>query len=87
MKASTSDVLKFLSKGLKVIDKSTGVELTEDIINQSIGVSDGMIDIGWWLYKTQWYLITYDYYFHIRDIYYLNDYSSLYHRLFVIYTF
>lgn len=46
MKASASDVLKFLSKGLKVIDKSTGVELTEDIINQSIGVSDGMIDIG-----------------------------------------
>jgi len=46
MTASPSDILKYINKGFKVIDKSTGSELTESFINSTIGVSDGIIDVS-----------------------------------------
>lgn len=39
-----SDVLKFIhKKGFTVIDMMTNEPLTEDIVNQNIGVSEGII--------------------------------------------
>ena len=44
--ASSSEVLKFINKGFIVIDRMTGQQLTESNVTSSIGVSDGLIDIG-----------------------------------------
>lgn len=45
MTASPSDILKFIDKGFKVFDITTKTELTADIVNSSIGVSDGLISM------------------------------------------
>lgn len=39
--ASDTDILKYLAKGLKVIDKQTGEVITESMITATLGVSDG----------------------------------------------
>lgn len=44
--ASSSEVLKFINKGFIVIDRMTGQQLTESNVTSSIGVSDGLIEIG-----------------------------------------
>lgn len=41
LKASETDILKYLNKGLKVIDKQTGEVITEAMITGTIGVPDG----------------------------------------------
>lgn len=47
MTATTSDIDKFINKGLKVIDINTGQEITGTCSNtDTFGVSDGFIDIG-----------------------------------------
>ena len=43
MTASASDLLKYLHKGLTVIEESTGMQITEDMLNGSLGVSDGCV--------------------------------------------
>ena len=44
--ATSSEVLQFINKGFIVIDRMTGQRLTESNVTSSIGVSDGLIDIG-----------------------------------------
>ena len=46
MTASSSDVLKFLNKGFKVINKMNGMELSESDVTSTVGVSDGLINVG-----------------------------------------
>lgn len=46
MTASSSDVMKFINKGLTVIDKLTGQPISIETVNQAVGVSDGLINIG-----------------------------------------
>ena len=46
MTASLSDVMKFINKGLTVVNKLTGQPISTETVNQTIGVSDGLIDIG-----------------------------------------
>lgn len=41
MTASDSDVLKYLAKGFVVVEQKTGEVLTEAVVSQGIGVSDG----------------------------------------------
>ena len=41
MTASDTDILQYLAKGLKVIDKKTGNVITESDITSTMGVSDG----------------------------------------------
>lgn len=43
MTASDTDILKYLAKGLIVVDKKTGTLITESDVTNSIGVSDGEI--------------------------------------------
>lgn len=45
MTASVSEILKYIAKGFKVIEKGTNTELTEEMLNETIGVSDGLINI------------------------------------------
>ena len=45
MTATSSDIFKFLNKGFKVIDKMTGSELNTATVSDTIGVSDGFINI------------------------------------------
>lgn len=44
--ASDTDILKYLAKGLKVIDKQTGELITESMITGELGVSDGEMIMG-----------------------------------------
>ena len=46
MTATTSDILKYLEKGFRVINKMTGCEMDQSSLTQTIGVSDGLINIG-----------------------------------------
>ena len=46
MTATPNEILKYINKGFKVIEKSSGIQITEDMVNSTIGVSDGLIDVG-----------------------------------------
>lgn len=46
MSATPSDILKYINKGFKVVDTVSGQQLDENVVNQTIGVSDGLISIG-----------------------------------------
>lgn len=46
MTATPNEILKYINKGFKVIEKSSGTQITEDMVNSTIGVSDGLIDVG-----------------------------------------
>ena len=46
MTATPNDVLKYINKGFKVIEKSSGMQLTEDMVTSTMGVSDGLINVG-----------------------------------------
>lgn len=46
MTATQTEILQFINKGFKVIDRMTGQELTETSMSSVIGVSDGLISIG-----------------------------------------
>lgn len=41
--ATPTQILKFLNKGFKVVDRATGQDLTVTVITSMIGVSDGVI--------------------------------------------
>jgi hypothetical protein len=43
MTASNTDILKYLSKGLKVVDARTNESITTEMVSSEIGVSDGEI--------------------------------------------
>lgn len=44
--ATSEDVMKFINKGLIVIDIATNEQITMEMITSKIGVSDGFIDVG-----------------------------------------
>lgn len=44
--ATQTEILQFINKGFIVIDRMTGSQLTESSLNATIGVSDGLINIG-----------------------------------------
>lgn len=46
MTATDTDIMKFINKGFVVIDKITGQPIVFETVNQTVGVSDGVIDIG-----------------------------------------
>jgi hypothetical protein len=45
MTASVSDITRLLDKGMIVVDKITGQEITREMLMDTIGVSDGMIEM------------------------------------------
>ena len=46
MTATPTDIIKFINKGFRVVNKITGNDITIDELKQNIGVSDGVIDVG-----------------------------------------
>lgn len=46
MTATQTEILQFINKGFTVIDRATSSELTSDMVSSTIGVSDGLINIG-----------------------------------------
>lgn len=44
--ASANDIMRYINKGFIVKDLSTGLQITMEDINASVGASDGFIDIG-----------------------------------------
>lgn len=44
--ATSSEILQFINKGFIVIDRMTGTRMTESSITSTIGVSDGLINVG-----------------------------------------
>lgn len=46
MTATSDEVIKFINKGFTVIDIASRVPLTEQDVMSTIGVSDGVINIG-----------------------------------------
>lgn len=46
MTATSDEVIKFINKGFIVIDLASHVSLTEQDVMSTVGVSDGVINIG-----------------------------------------
>lgn len=46
MTATQTEILQFINKGFTVVDRATGSELTSNMVSSTIGVSDGLINIG-----------------------------------------
>lgn len=46
MTATSDEVIKFINKGFTVIDIASRVPLTEQDVMSTVGVSDGVINIG-----------------------------------------
>lgn len=44
--ATPMQILSFINKGFDVIDKATGMQIPEEVLTSTIGVSDGVIDVG-----------------------------------------
>lgn len=44
--ATPQDIMKYINKGFVVIDINTNKELTINDVSETVGVSDGFIDIG-----------------------------------------
>ena len=44
MSADNSDILKFINKGMKVIDVQTNKELVKEELIQECGISDGLME-------------------------------------------
>lgn len=45
MTASAGDIIKLLDKGMIVVDKISGNEITREMLMNTVGVSDGMIEL------------------------------------------
>lgn len=45
MTASVGDITKLLDKGMIVVDKISGNEITREMLMNTVGVSDGMIEL------------------------------------------
>ena len=46
MTATRSDIMKFINKGFTVVDNSTGMNMTSELISSTIGVSECIINLG-----------------------------------------
>mgnify|MGYP004547169761 FL=1 len=46
MTATSDEVVKFINKGFTVIDRASGISLTEQDVMSAVGVSDGVINVG-----------------------------------------
>lgn len=46
MNASVTEILQFINKGFTVINKATGEKISESVLTSTIGVSDGLINVG-----------------------------------------
>lgn len=46
MTATPAQILQFLNKGFDVIDRATGSKMSEEMVTSTIGVSDGVINVG-----------------------------------------
>ena len=46
MTATQTDILQFINKGFTVVDMATGTNITAESMTSTIGVSDGLINIG-----------------------------------------
>lgn len=46
MTATSDEVIKFINKGFTVIDIASRASLTEQDVMSTVGVSDGVINIG-----------------------------------------
>lgn len=46
MTATSDEVIKFINKGFTVIDRASGISLTEQDVMSTVGVSDGVINVG-----------------------------------------
>lgn len=46
MTATSDEVIKFINKGFTVIDITSRVPLTEQDVMSTVGVSDGVINVG-----------------------------------------
>ena len=44
--ATPQDIMKYINKGFVVININTNKELTMNDVSETVGVSDGFIDIG-----------------------------------------
>lgn len=46
MTATSDEVIKFINKGFTVVDRASGISLTEQDVMSTVGVSDGVINVG-----------------------------------------
>lgn len=46
MTATRSDIMKFINKGFTVVDNSTGMNMTSELMSSTIGVSECIINLG-----------------------------------------
>lgn len=46
MTATSTEVLQLINKGFTVIDRTTGQQITDTSVSSTIGVSEGLINIG-----------------------------------------
>ena len=46
MTATQSDIIKFINKGFTVVDNSTGMNMTSELMSSTIGVSECIINLG-----------------------------------------
>lgn len=44
--ATPQDIMKYINKGFIVVDINTNKSLTMEDVSETVGVSDGLIDIG-----------------------------------------
>lgn len=44
--ATSQDIMKYINKGFIVVDINTNKSLTMEDVTETVGVSDGLIDIG-----------------------------------------
>lgn len=46
MTATPTEILQFINKGFTVVDRATGMNISAESMTSTIGVSDGLINIG-----------------------------------------
>ena len=46
MTATQSDIMKLINKGFTVVDNSTGMNMTSELMSSTIGVSECIINLG-----------------------------------------
>lgn len=46
MTATRSDIMQFINKGFTVVDNSTGMNMTSELMSSTIGVSECIINLG-----------------------------------------
>ena len=46
MTATQAEIMQFINKGFTVVDNSTGMNMTSELMSSTIGVSECIIDLG-----------------------------------------